>query len=112
MKKNRSFSTVNGIVFGVIFALIFIESILNILGLWTAWNLFGFLIGLLLLPMLNIVALISDVESLISFYRYKKTNDRVFFEKHCFSKILFFVLGLFLTLIAYRFVFTWGFGMK
>ncbi len=111
MKKNKLFSTINGIVFGVIFVLIFIESILNIFGLWTAWRLFGFLIGLLLLPILNIVALISAVASVISFYSYKKTDDNIFSKKYYFLPILFFALGLFLTIIAYIFVFTWGFGI-
>ena len=109
--KNKLFSTLNGIVFGVIFVLVFIESILNILGLWTAWNLFGFLIGLLLLPILNIFALISAVGSIITFYSYKKTNDNVSFRKIGLLPIIFFTLGLFLTIIAYIFVFTWGFGI-
>ena len=74
MKNNKIFSTINGIVFGVVFALILIEAAFNIFGLWTAWNLFGFLIGLLLLPILNIFALISAVGSIITFFSYKKTN--------------------------------------
>ena len=69
MKNNKNFSTFNRIVFGIVFGLILIEAVFNIFGLWTAWNLFGFLIGLLLLPILNIVALISAV---VSFYGYKK----------------------------------------
>ena len=109
--KNKLFSTLNGIVFGVIFVLVFIESILNVLGLWTAWNLFGFLMGLLLLPILNIVALISAVASSISFYSYKKINHNISFRKINLLPIIFFVLGLFLTIIAYMFVFTWGFGI-
>ena len=44
MKNNKNFSTINGIVFGVVFVLILIEAVFNIFGLWTAWNLFGFLI--------------------------------------------------------------------
>lgn len=109
--QKKLFSTINGIVFGVIFILILIELIFNIFGMWTAWNLFGFLISTLLLPILNIVALISAVASVISFYSYKKTNDNVFLEKSCFLPMLLFVLGLFFTIIAYIFVFVWGFGI-
>ena len=109
MKNNKIFSTINGIVFGVVFVLILIEAVFNIFGLWTAWNLFGFLIGLLLLPILNIFALISAVGSIITFYSYKKTNDNVSFRKIGLLPIIFFTLGLFLTIIAYIFVFTWGF---
>ena len=108
MKK--SFSIISGIIFGVIFILILTESIFNVFGLWTAWNLFGYLIGLLLLPILNILALISAIAAAISFYSYKKTNN-VSFAKICLLPIIFFVLGLFLTVIAYIFVFTWGFGV-
>ena len=109
--QKKTFSIINGIVFTVIFVLILIESIFNIFGLWTAWNLFGFLIGLLLLPFLNIVALISAVVSLISLYSYKKINYNISFRKINLLPIIFFVLGLFLTIIAYMFVFTWGFGI-
>lgn len=109
--QKKLFSTINGVVFGVIFVLILIESLLNIFGLWTVWNLFGYLIGILLLPILNIVALISAVASVISFYSYKKTNDNIFWEKSCFLPMLFFALGLLLTIIAYIFVFTLGFGI-
>ena len=109
--QKKTFSIINGIVFGVIFVLILIESIFNIFGLWTAWNLFGFLIGLLLLPILNIFALISAVGSIIIFYGYKKTNDNVSFRKIGLLPIIFFTLGLFLTIIAYIFVLTWGFGI-
>ena len=109
MKK--AFSIISGIIFGVIFILILTETIFNVLGLWTAWNLFGFLVGLLLLPILNIVALISAVASVISFYSYKKTNENISFRKISLLPIIFFVLGLFLTIIAYIFVFTWGFGI-
>ena len=111
MKNNKIFSTINGIVFGVVFVLILIEAVFNIFGLWTAWNLFGFLMGLLLLPILNIVALISAVASSISFYSYKKINHNISFRKINLLPIIFFVLGLFLTIIAYMFVFTWGFGI-
>lgn len=111
MKNNKIFSTINGIVFGVVFVLILIEAVFNIFGLWTAWNLFGYLIGLLLLPILNIFALISAVGSIITFYSYKKTNDNVSFRKIGLLPIIFFTLGLFLTIIAYIFVFTWGFGI-
>ena len=107
--QKKTFSIINGTVFGVVFVLILIESIFNIFGLWTAWNLFGFLIGLLLLPILNIVALISAVASLISFYSYKKTNENTYWKRYSFLPVLFFILGLFLTIIAYIFVFTWGF---
>ncbi len=110
--QKKLFSIINGIVFGVIFVLILIESIFNIFGLWTVWNLFGFLIGLLLLPVLNIVALISAIASVISFYSYKKTNANISFRKISLLPIIFFALGLFLTIIAYIFVFTWGFGIK
>ena len=110
MKINKLFSAINGIVFVAIFVLIFIESILNILGLWTVWNFFGFLIGLFLLPVLNVVAFISAVTYVISFYSYKKANENIFIKKIYFLPILFFALGLFLTIIAYIFVFTWGFG--
>ena len=109
--QKKTFSIINGIVFVVIFVLILIESIFNIFGLWTAWNLFGFLIGLLLLPILNIVALISAVASSISFYSYKKINHNISFRKINLLPIIFFVLGLFLTIIAYMFVFTSGFGV-
>ena len=109
--QKKTFSIINGIVCVVIFVLILIEAVFNIFGLWTAWNLFGFLIGLLLLPILNIVALISAVVSLISFYSYKKTNDNVSFRKIGLLPVIFFTLGLFLTIIAYIFVFTWGFGI-
>lgn len=108
--QKKLFFIINGIVFGVIFVLILIESIFNIFGLWTAWNLFGFLFGLLLLPILNIVALISTLASVISFYSYKKTNN-ITFRKIILLPIIFFVLGLFLTIFAYIFVFTWGFGI-
>ena len=107
--QKKTFSIINGIVFGVILVLILIESIFNIFGLWTAWNLFGFFIGLLLLPILNIVALISAVVPLISFYSYKKTDDYILSRKISLLPMIFFVLGLFLTIIAYIFVFTWGF---
>ena len=109
MKK--SFSIINGIIFGVIFILILTESVFNVFGLWTAWNLFGYLIGLLLLPILNIVALTSCIVSVISFYGYKKTNDNISFRKISVLPIIFFILGLLLTIIAYIFVFTWGFGV-
>lgn len=111
MNKNKLFAILGGIAFGVIFTLISIESVFNILGMWTAWNLFGFLIGLLLLPALNALALISAVASIVSFGSYKKTNDNVSWMKYCFLPILFFTLGFFLTVIAYIFVFTWGFGV-
>jgi len=111
MKNNKIFSTNNGIVFVVIFVLILIEAVFNVFGLWTAWNLFGFLIGLLLLPILNIIALILAIESVIAFYSYKNTNDNVPFRKIGLLPIIFFALGLFLTIIAYIFVFTWGFGI-
>ena len=87
MKNNKNFSTINGIVFGVVFVLILIDAVLNI------------------------VALISAVVSLISFYSYKKTNDNVSFRKIGLLPVIFFTLGLFLTIIAYIFVFTWGFGI-
>lgn len=109
--QKKTFSIINGIVFTVIFVLILIESIFNILGLWIAWNLFGYLIGLLLLPISNIVALISVIVSLISFYSYKKANYDISFRKISLLPIIFFVLGLFHTLIAYMYVFTWGFGI-
>ena len=109
MKK--LFSIINGIIFGVIFILILTETIFNVFGLWTAWNLFGYLIGLLLLPILNIVALISGIVSVISFYNYKKTNDNISFRTICLLPLIFFVLGLLVTIIAYIFVFTWGFGI-
>jgi len=109
MKNNKIFSTINGIVFGVVFVLILIEAVFNIFGLWPAWNLFGFLMGLLLLPILNIVALISAIASSISFYSYKKINHNISFRIINLLPIIFFVLGLFLTIIAYIFVFTWGF---
>ena len=109
MKK--SFSIINGIIFGVIFILILTETIFNVLGLWTVWNLFGYLIGLLLLPILNIVALKSAIAAVISFYAYKKTNDNISFRKISVLPIIFFILGLLLTIIAYIFVFTWGFGI-
>ena len=108
MKK--SFSIINVIIFGVIFILILTESIFNFFGLWTAWNLFGYLIGLLLLPILNIVALISAIAAVISFYSYKKTNS-ISFAKISILPIIFFILGLLLTIIAYIFVFTCGFGI-
>ena len=111
MKKNKLFLIINAIVFGVVFVLVLIESIFNILGLWTAWNLFGYIVGLLLLPILIIVALISTGASVISFFIYKSTNDNISSKKTCLLSILFFVLGLFLTILAYIFVFTWGFGI-
>lgn len=110
MKRNQLFLIINGIIFGVIFVLILIESIFNILGLWTAWNLFGYLVCLFL-PILIIVALISTGASVISFFSYKNTNDNISFQKTCLLSILFFVLGLLLTILAYEFVFTWGFGI-
>ena len=109
MKK--SFSIISGIIFCVIFILILTESIFNVFGLWTAWNLFGYLIGLLLLPILNILALISAIAAAISFYSYKKINHNISFRKINLLPIIFFVLGLFLTIIAYMFVFTCGFGI-
>ena len=108
--QKKLLSVISGIVFGIIFILILTESIFNVIGLWTAWNLFGYLLGLLLLPVLNIVSLISAIASTISFYSYKKTNN-VSFEKISFLPIIFFVLGLLITIIAYIFVFTWGFGI-
>lgn len=109
MKSNKLLSAINGIVFGIIFVLIFTESVFNFLGLWTAWNLFGYPTGFLLLPIFNVTALISAVASVISFYSDKKTNENTVSKKICFLPILFFILGLFLTIIAYKFVFTWGF---
>lgn len=103
--------SMNGILFGVIFLLILIESILNVFGLWVAWNLFGYLLALLLLPVLNAVALISAIASVISFCIFKKKDDNISFKMDCLLPIVFFVLGLFSTIIAYLFVFTWGFGI-
>ena len=108
--QKRLFSIINGIVFAIIFILILIESLFNIFGLWVAWNLFGYLIGLILLPISNIVALISAITSAISFYSYKKTNN-VSFRNTSLLPIIFFAFGLLLTIIAYIFVFTWGFGI-
>ena len=111
MRKNiLSYSISNVILFSVVLALVFIESIFNILGLWVPWNLFGYLMGLLLLPILNIWALISAVSSVISFHSHKKANDNTL-KKYCYLPVLFFAMGLFITIIAYIFVFTWGFGI-
>lgn len=110
MKINQLCIIINGIIFGVIFVLILIESIFNILGLWTAWNLFGYFVCLFLLPILIIVALISTGASVISFFSYKNTNDNISL-KTCLLSILFFVLDVFLTILADTFIFTWGFGI-
>ncbi len=111
MNKNKVFSIISAIVFGAVFSMICIEALFNILGLWTAWNLFGYFIALLALPILNVVALICTIASTVLFYSYKKTNDNVSFAKLALLPIIFFALGLIFTVIAYIFVFTWGFGI-
>lgn len=111
MNKNKAFSVISAIVFSAVFLLIITEALFNVLGLWTVWNLFGYFIGLLALPILNVVALICAIASAVSFYSYKKTNDNISFARTALLPIIFFVLGLLLTIIAYIFVFTWGFSI-
>ena len=108
MKKYKIFSAINIIIFVVIFVLIFIESIFNIFEMWEIWNFFGYILALLLLPALNIISLIFAI---ISVCGHKNTNGNNA-EKHSyFLPMLFFILGLIFTIIAYMFVFTWGFGI-
>ncbi len=105
--RNKSLSILNAGIFLAIILSVAAEVVFNLLGLWTAWNLYGFFIGLLMLPLFNIVSLISAAAAVASFVGLRKTaaSDRKLFMVLPF---LFFSAGFLISFFAYTVAFEWG----
>ena len=104
---NKSLSVLNAGIFAAIIISVTVEVVFNLLGLWAAWNLYGFFIGLLILPLFNIVSLLSAAAAVVSFLGLRKTSapDRKLFM---ILPFLFFSAGILITAFAYTVAFEWG----
>ena len=112
MFKNISIKICNVIIIIltlICFACIITETVFNLLGLWICWNLFGYLIGLVVLPVCIILEMLVLFVLMVKFITDKKFGIVLEKKYLIVSPFVFWGLTIIGTVFAYKIIFTWGF---
>lgn len=93
----------------ICFVCILMEALFNLLGLWIWWNLFGYLIGLVVLPVCIILQTMSLLVLIIILVADKKNGFVLGKKRFIIFPFVFWSATIVATIFAYAKVFTWGF---